>query len=82
MLVSPQYQHQGVGYTLMNLAQDIAKEMKMQIVGNFSQDKNEGEEGIVYRYLKKNDFVIYPEAARSYYTTLEEVGKEAFLLNK
>lgn len=78
MLVSPQYQHQGVGYTLMNLAQDIAKEIKMQIVGNFSQDKNEGEEGIVYRYLKKNDFVIYPEAARSYYTTLEEVGKEAF----
>ena len=65
MLVSPEHQHQGIGYTLMELAQNIAQEMKMQIVGNFSQKAQLGKEGPVYGFMKHNDFAIYAEGARS-----------------
>lgn len=78
MLVSPEHQHQGIGYTLMELAQNIAQEMKMQIVGNFSQKAQLGKEGPVYGFMKHNDFAIYAEGARSYTVSLSRIGEEAF----
>ena len=78
LLVSPKYQCQGIGSKMMIYAQEIAKEMGMQIVGNFSQKPKEGKEGMIYRFLRQRDFVIYPEKARSYTVTLDEIGKEDF----
>lgn len=78
VLVAPKYRRQGAGYALMNLAQDIAKEMKMQIVGTFSQKVKDGKEGAVYRFMKNNRFTIYNEGAKSYSISVGKVGEEVF----
>lgn len=78
MLVAPACQRQGIGYALMDLAQGIAEEMQMQIVGNFSQKVGEGKDGAVYRFMKHNDFSIYAEGAKSYSVPLGRIGEEDF----
>ena len=78
MLVAAKYQRQGAGYALMDLAQDIAKEMKMQVIGTFSQKAEEGKEGSIYRFLKNNDFTIYDEGAKSYSISIGKIGEEDF----
>lgn len=78
MLVAAKYQRQGVGYALMDLAQDIAKEMKMQIIGTFSQKAEEGKDGSIYRFFKNNDFAIYNEGAKSYSIPIDKIGEEDF----
>lgn len=78
MLVAAKYQRQGVGYALMNLAQDIAREMKMQVIGTFSQKAEEGKEGSIHRFLKNNGFAIYDEGAKSYSIPMGKIGEEEF----
>lgn len=78
MLVAEKWKRQGVGYALMNLAQEIAKEMQMQIIGTFSQKAEEDREGAMYRLLKNKHFSIFDDGARSYSISVGKIGEEDF----
>ena len=78
IMVAPANQRQGIGCQLMAAAQTIAGEMNMKMAGNFSEKAETNIRGSIYSFLQKNGFVISGEEAKSYVTTLGEIGCEPF----
>ncbi len=84
MLTAPQYQRQGIGTALFQLAAEIVNELDMQILCTFCEknDPEKAEAGAVYGFLEKQGFALCRQEGRAYSITLDRIGEESFFAQK
>lgn len=78
ILVAPEYRNLGAGTAMMELLQDLAKQMNMKVIAVFSQE-SEANESDLYRFFNKYGFNISERESKEYSVFLSELDKSESL---
>ena len=86
LLTAPQYQRQGIGTALFQLAAEIAGELDLQILCTFCEKADaEGKEeqtGAVYPFLEKQGFALREQGGRVYRIELGGLAEETIFCSE